>query len=904
MDQNNPAKHNDMSSGKESAAQWLKGDYLSKLLLKTSRIMAGCETLDQMLEKLMDIVTDELDAKRCTIFLSDPDTKELYSRVAVGNFRREIRISENSGVAGHVFTSGKSTIVHDAYTDDRFERKIDEKTGFETKSILCTPIKTVRGEIIGVAQALNKRRGRFTEEDRKLLDELLTHAAVVLQSTQDVERMKALHEQEREFTKVVSEIIAELDLMEILKKVMAQATKMINCDRTTLFLNDDRTGELFSRVGEGIGFEIRVPNTAGIAGAVYTSDDTINIPNAYDDKRFNMATDLKTGYFTRSILCVPVKNKEGKIIGVTQALNKKGGPFTKDDEFRLKSFTSQVSNAMENAQLFNDVQNMKRRSEGMLETMPTGVIALDEDGRIKTCNKAALDIFEVTNQDVLETEEDIMKDAEEAKKKYDKAKAKWESAQNMERQARKAWEIKWEKRDKKELEREIKGFWKIMLTEGLNTEELKNFEAHEENVRWEKDKQKELTLKMEKEWAKEKKKEWKDAKEVYENSEKVWKGIIAKKAGKEPRWAKYFFTGKSAVIMEKVKLVKESKTKEESPDAEIEVGGKKKTINLTVLPLTSVEKSEKLGTMIIFDDISDTKRMQSTMARHMGSSVAERLMAEGEDRLKGKEVRATVLFSDIRGFTTLTEKLGAQGTVALLNEYFTIMVECIDKEEGWVNKFIGDAIMAGFGVPIPNESHQDQAVRAAIAMLRSLFKWNEERESHGKNPVDMGIGVNTDMVVTGNIGSSGTASSSERIEYTMIGDGVNLAARLETACKQYSARIIVSEYTYNSLSGVYTSREIDSVIVKGKTKPVTIYEILDYHNDQSFPNLMDVIYHFKNGLVNYRKQSWDTAIGAFNQALKANDQDPLSAMYIKRCEHYKANPPGDDWDGVWVMTEK
>ena len=131
-----------------------------------------------------------------------------------------------------------------------------------------------------------------------------------------------------------------------------------------------------------------------------------------------------------------------------------------------------------------------------------------------------------------------------------------------------------------------------------------------------------------------------------------------------------------------------------------------------------------------------------------------------------------------------------------------------------------------------------------------------------------------------------------------------LAARLETACKQYSARIIVSEYTYKSLRSAYSSREIDLVVVKGKTKPVTIYEILDYHTEQSFPNLMDVINQFKSGLVNYRKQLWDKAMDAFKEALKANAEDKLSDMYIERCSHYKANPPGDDWDGVWVMKEK
>ena len=137
---------------------------------------------------------------------------------------------------------------------------------------------------------------------------------------------------------------------------MEEATRMLNADRATLFLSDEKTNELFSRVamGEGIG-EIRLPNTAGIAGSVFTSGKTMNIPYAYADLRFNPSFDKQTGYFTRSILCVPVTNKNGKVIGCTQVLNKKGGKFTDEDESRLKAFTQQVAIALENAKLFDDV---------------------------------------------------------------------------------------------------------------------------------------------------------------------------------------------------------------------------------------------------------------------------------------------------------------------------------------------------------------------------------------------------------------------------------------------------------------------------------------------------------------------------------------------------------------------
>lgn len=158
---------------------------------------------------------------------------------------------------------------------------------------------------------------------------MTTQASVALQNTQFVELMKKTRLQELEFFDVVTDVTSEIDLGSILNKVMSEATRMLNAERSTLFLNDEKTDELFSKVGEGLGAtEIRLPNHLGIAGAVFTSGKTVNIPYAYADLRFNPAFDKKTGFFTRSILCVPIINKAGKTIGVTQVLNRRGGPFT------------------------------------------------------------------------------------------------------------------------------------------------------------------------------------------------------------------------------------------------------------------------------------------------------------------------------------------------------------------------------------------------------------------------------------------------------------------------------------------------------------------------------------------------------------------------------------------------
>ncbi|NQW01201.1 MAG: GAF domain-containing protein, partial [Rhodospirillales bacterium] len=161
----------------------------AEMLLSVSRKVAAIESLDEILKTLVEMTTYELGAERGSLFLNDAATGELYSRVAQGTFSREIRILNTTGVAGAIFTSGKGEIIDDAYGDPRFNRTIDEQTGFVTKNILCAPVRTVKNEVIGVIQVLNKMESRFTIEDLKLLEAMTTQASVALQSTQFVERM-------------------------------------------------------------------------------------------------------------------------------------------------------------------------------------------------------------------------------------------------------------------------------------------------------------------------------------------------------------------------------------------------------------------------------------------------------------------------------------------------------------------------------------------------------------------------------------------------------------------------------------------------------------------------------------------------------------------------------------------
>jgi adenylate cyclase len=740
------------------------------LLLRVARDVAAQDTLDQMLHSIVQYSTEETNAESGTLFLNDDSTGELYSRVAEGGAFREIRIMNTSGIAGHTFTTGVGTVVDDPYSDPRFNPDVDKQTGYVTNSLLCAPVRTAKGEVIGVLQVLNKKHGAFTKEDLHLLEEMTSLCSITLRSRQFMDGMQHARERELKFLDLVSDVTSDLDLGTMLTKVVSECARMLQADRATLFLNDDKTNELFSRValGSSIG-EIRIPNHLGISGAVFTSGHSINIPYAYADLRFNPGFDSRSGYFTRSILCVPILNKAGKTIGVTQVLNKRGGPFNSEDEARLRAFTAQVAMSLESAKLFDEVQQVKNYNQSMLQSMSNAVVTLNEEGAIVTCNAAGLKILRTTAEQILQ-----------------------------------------------------------------------------------------------------------------------------KKAAD-------YFAGANYWILDRVEAVKKTLQSDVTVDAELMAGKDKLSVNMTIQPLMSEEENggaKNIGTMLMVEDVSGEKRMKSTMARYMDPRIAEQLLSGGDEALGGKSVNATVMFSDIRSFTTISEELGAQGTVALLNEYFTLMVDCIQKHGGMLDKFIGDAIMAIFGLPLQHEDDEDRAVRAGIGMIQALSHWNIEREAQGKKPVEIGLGLNTDSIVSGNIGSP------KRMDYTVIGDGVNLASRLESACKQYGARILISENTYRKLRGTYRVREVDLVVVKGKTEPVGVFEVLDYYTEDSFPNIADFIGHYRNGILAYRRQNWDKAVEAFSQGLKLRATDKLCQLYVERCHDYKAAPPGDEWDGVWVLKSK
>ncbi|AGX88453.1 CHASE2 domain-containing protein [Candidatus Symbiobacter mobilis] len=264
--------------------------------------------------------------------------------------------------------------------------------------------------------------------------------------------------------------------------------------------------------------------------------------------------------------------------------------------------------------------------------------------------------------------------------------------------------------------------------------------------------------------------------------------------------------------------------------------------------------------------------------------------------LEGASKRLTVLFSDVRGFTTISEGLDPKQLTLLMNEYLTPMTHVIHHHRGTIDKYMGDAIMAFWGAPVPDEHHARHALLAAIEMIRTLDTLQDHFREQGWPPIKIGVGLNTGDMVVGNMGSE------FRLAYTVMGDAVNLGSRLEGLTKQYGVQIIVSEFTKEEV-GDFAFRELDSVRVKGKDQPVRIYEPIG-PTDQLTPEEQHELKLSRQALQFYRSQDWARATLAFLDLQRRYPDRKLYALYLDRCAHYEKSPPPADWDGAFTFDHK
>ncbi len=899
--------------------------------------MINDETLEIMLDQVLDAFTLKigqiLQAECTTIFLVDTEKGQLWAKVPQfkNGKNREIRIPLNVGIAGHVASTGESLNIPDAYTHPLFNKEVEERPGYRTKSLLCMPIfYSSKQQVVAVVQLLNKAGDTpFDEEDEQRFRDFASSFGIILESCQSFYMAARNQRGAAALLKATTYLGQSLDLEATLRYVMEQARDLMQADRSTLFMLSKETGELWTKVAKADGktlMELRIPANRGIAGYVASTRQPLNIPDAYKDPRFDPNADKQTGYHTCNILCMPVFNSAGDLIGVTQLINKQQGSFTGIDEEFMRAFNVQAGIALENAKLFENVLTEKQKvaklyeevlqekqyQKDILQSLSDAVISTDMEGRIVTINEAALELLGCP--------------VREAASKTNKHL--WE----QKLVGRFVWDVVPIKRLKSRLKDSLKKAAKHYVPEQSLTVGLCSGACCTSTVPM-------MQTVLVPPIGVSREGEKRDKEAEFPPSMKA--DLISVATVQQPVSANHssesFLPGETEAspTQKDYGVYILAIPDRNKPDIYIPWGETKsvemshatslqatpysdngihtscsilhpsqvkkieRSINLTVNPLTNPEGGVR-GGLVVLEDISREKRMKTTMYRYMTPGVAEQVMALGDDALMVGERRdVTILFSDIRGYTTLTENLGASEVVSLLNQYFETMVEAVFNHEGTLDKFIGDALMAVFGAPLPlKENHAWKAIQSALDMRWRLAEFNQRRIIGAQPQIHIGIGISSGEVVSGNIGSQ------KRMDYTVIGDGVNLSSRLESVTKEYGCDIILSEYTYNLCRDRIRVRELDKIRVKGKTTAVTIYELIsqiDAPLDSTTQKFLE-IYH--QGREAYTARKFKQAMTYFQAAHQLQPNDQAVMLHLERANFYLSNPPSEAWDGVHTMASK
>jgi adenylate cyclase len=295
----------------------------------------------------------------------------------------------------------------------------------------------------------------------------------------------------------------------------------------------------------------------------------------------------------------------------------------------------------------------------------------------------------------------------------------------------------------------------------------------------------------------------------------------------------------------------------------------------------------------------DKRMIRGAFSQFVNKSVVDDLLADPSKlKLGGEKKDCSVFFSDVAGFTTISEQLEPEKLVFLLNAYLTDMTNIIFENNGMIDKYIGDAIMAVYGAPVSTGNHAVQSCRSALQQQTRLTALRAELMAEGYPELIARMGINTGDMVVGNMGSQ------DYFNYTVMGDSVNLAARLEPANKDYDTLIMIGANTYEMAKDEIYARQLDLMIVKGKTEPIKVYELMGMKDEDFSDNNKSLIEHFNTGYALYLNRQWQDAINSFEKALNIIPNDGPSKLYVERCLAYAENEPDASWSGVYTKTSK
>ena len=295
----------------------------------------------------------------------------------------------------------------------------------------------------------------------------------------------------------------------------------------------------------------------------------------------------------------------------------------------------------------------------------------------------------------------------------------------------------------------------------------------------------------------------------------------------------------------------------------------------------------------------DKRQIRKIFSHYVSHSVVEVLLKDPEKvKLGGEKKFCSVLFSDIMGFTTMAEKMEPVKLVQLLNDYLTAMTNIVLENKGMLDKYEGDAIMAVFGAPVELKEHADLACHSALQMQKQLGLLNNYWQKIDRPLLSVRIGINSGEMIVGNMGSE------TRFDYTVVGDAVNLSSRLENANRVYNTGIIIGEQTYDIIHENFITRPLDLLRVKGKNKPVRVYELIAHKNDELDDHFKNMLISYKKGFKEYLLRNWQEAIQHFQDAMQLKGDDGPSKLFLDRCREFSVHSPADNWDGVYVMQSK
>jgi adenylate cyclase len=800
------------------------------------------EALETMLENVLEAITLKigqiLQAERTAIFLVDNDKSQLWSKVHQDNTQRflEIRTPLTVGIPGYVASTGQYLNISETASHPLFSPELEKQMGYKIRNILCMPVVSSKNKVVAVVQLANKAGDvPFDANDEGRFQDFASSIGIILESCQSFYVAARNQRGATALLRATQTLGQSLDLEATLQIVMEQARILMQADRSTLFLHRKEMGELWTKVAAADGQTMM----------------EIRIP----------ANRGIAGYVasTGKALNIPDAYKDPRFDPTT---DKKTGYVTRNI-LCLPVFNS-ANELIGVTQLINKQQ---------------GSFSTSDEEFMRAFNiqaGIALENARLFENVLLEKQyqKDILQSLSDAVISTDmRGRIVTINDAALELLGCPLGET-YSKHNKLLWEQNLIGrlVWDVVPIENLQfrlEDSLKSASRH------------------------------------YVPEQNLLLGLyqVTVTSEAENRYAK---PTQHLILAVRDRLNPEiflPWNQVQTPLSELlnasEVQILERSINLTVNPLTNPEGGVR-GGLVVLEDISREKRMKTTMYRYLTPHVAEQVMALGEDTLMvGERKEVTILFSDIRGYTTLTENLGAAEVVSLLNQYFETMVEAVFNYEGTLDKFIGDALMAVFGAPLPlTENHAWRAVQSALDMRYRLEEFNQRRIIQAQPRIHIGIGISSGEVVSGNIGSH------KRMDYTVIGDGVNLSSRLEGVTKEYGCDIILSEFTYNLCSDLIWVRQLDKIRVKGKHQAVNVYELI---GDRTMPldtNTEEFLFHYHTGRTAYLARNFSQAIACFQAAKNLRPSDQAVNIHLERAQNYQQTPPPDSWDGVWTMIAK